>query len=180
MPYCQACGKEVALGAQFCPSCGRPISTGVPLTPAYSQPAPVYFPPTSQTPKSNRNLIIIILAIVAVVVIIGAVASYAFFSSVVSQPDIAITNAQMNQPQGQHDSFGNCVGETLTFSLTLVNSGSANGYAKLVLLENNQTQLWNNNYLVDHGQSLPVSASTFRQSCTAFNYNFHIASEWKG
>ena len=161
-------------GAQYCPSCGTP-------TFSQTQQTPAFFPPTSpQNPKSNRDLIIIIVAIVAFATIVGGVAAYAFVSSIPTQPIMSVTNGQMSQPQGQYDAYGNCVGETLTFSFTLTNSGTANGLAHVVLLENNQTQLWNNNYHVDQGQSLPVSDSTFRQSCTAFSYLIRVTSQWKG
>lgn len=171
-PFCQKCGKDIVQGAQYCPSCGTSVSL--------TQQAPAYFPQTSpQNPKSHRDLIIIIVAIVLFATIVGGVAAYVFVSSV-AQPMMTVTNVQMNEPQGQYDASGNCVGETLTFSFTLTNSGTANGYAHLVLLENNQTQLWNNNYHVDQGQSLPTSGSTFRQSCTAFNYLLRITTEWKG
>ena len=171
MAFCPACGKEVVQGAQYCASCGSPISPVVQHTPHYFTPAP-------QKPSSNRNLFIIIIAIVAIVVIVGSIAAYALVSSIAQQPNILIANAQVGQPQGQYDSAGNCLGETLTFSFILVNSGS-DGYAHVVLLENNQTQLWANNYLVQQGRSLPVSDSTFRQSCTAFEFRLHIGSEWK-
>jgi hypothetical protein len=173
LPFCQGCGKEVALGAQYCLSCGRPTSPVAQQTPAYF---PLYTP---QAPKSNRNLLIIVISIIVIASVIGAVVAVAFFSSAISQPNITMTNLAVGQPQGQYDSLGNCTGETLTFSFTLTNSGSGNGYAHIVLLENNITRLWENNYLVSHGQSLPVSDSTYRQSCTPFHYLFQIESQWK-
>jgi len=172
LAFCPACGKEVVQGAQYCASCGSPISPVVQHTPHYFTPAP-------QKPSSNRNLFIIIIAIVAIVVIVGSIAAYALVSSIAQQPNILIANAQVGQPQGQYDNLGNCIGETISFSFDLSHSGSANGYAHVVMWENSQTQLWYNTYLVDHGQSLPVSSSTFRQSCTAFNYDFNITSQWK-
>ena len=179
MPFCVGCGKEVVLGAQFCPSCGKPIPNIVPQPPTYSQPTPMYFPPTPPAPKSDRNLIIIILAIVTIVVIIGAAAAVVFLSPILSQPKISITKSQVNTPQPEYDSLGNCLGESLTFSFTLANSGSANGYAHVVLWETYKTQIWSSNYLVDHGQSLPVSTSILRTGCTTVYYFLNMTSQWK-
>lgn len=149
MALCQKCGREVGWGAQYCPSCGTAVQGVVQQTPGY-------FPTYPSKPKNERGLILVLVSVVVIVLVIGGAVAASFVSSIASQPNISITNAQVAQPQGRYDSSGNCLGEIITFSFVLVNSGGSNGYAHIVFSDN-QTQLWANNYLVAEG-SLFLSA----------------------
>jgi hypothetical protein len=57
--------------------------------------------------------------------------------------------------------------QTVSFSLVLVNSGSANGYATVVLTTDNGIQAYNNKYFVQQGQQEPVSGSAVIPDCAS-------------
>jgi hypothetical protein len=68
--------------------------------------------------------------------------------------------------------------QTVNFSFTLVNSGSANGYAT-VEFQSDGTVLWTNHYYVAQGQQLPERGNVGLSDCSGHNYNILISQTQK-
>lgn len=64
--------------------------------------------------------------------------------------------------------------QTVSFSFTLVNSGSANGYATVQFQVDGQT-MWTNRYFVAEGQQLPKTGSVDLSDCNGHIYNVVIS-----
>ena len=60
--------------------------------------------------------------------------------------------------------------ESVPFSVVLVNSGNANGYAKLGIETEGGVGVYLNNYFVPQGQQVPVSGSAVVQDCSTHNF----------
>lgn len=68
--------------------------------------------------------------------------------------------------------------QTVSFSFTLVNSGSANGYAS-VQFHSDGTALWTNRYYVAQGQQIPESGSVSLSDCSAHSYQIVVSQTQK-
>jgi hypothetical protein len=68
--------------------------------------------------------------------------------------------------------------QTLNFSFTLVNSGSANGYAT-VRFQSDGTSIWSNHYYIAQGQQLPESGSVVLPDCSGHSYNIVVSQTQK-
>ena len=68
--------------------------------------------------------------------------------------------------------------QTLNFSFTLVNSGSANGYAT-VHFQSDGTSVWSNRYYVAQGQQLPESGSVVLSDCSGHSFNVVVSQMQK-
>ncbi len=68
--------------------------------------------------------------------------------------------------------------QTVNFSFTLVNSGSANGYATVQFQVDGQVY-WHNRYFVAQGQHLPESGSLVLSDCAGHAYNVVVAEVQK-
>ncbi len=65
--------------------------------------------------------------------------------------------------------------QTVNFSFTLVNSGSANGYATIQFQVDGQSY-WTNKYFVVQGQQLPQSGSIVLSDCNGHDYRVVVSS----
>jgi hypothetical protein len=68
--------------------------------------------------------------------------------------------------------------QTVNFSFTLVNSGSANGYAT-VHFQSDGTSVWSNRYYVAQGQQLPENGSVVLSDCSGHVYNIVVSQTQK-
>ena len=68
--------------------------------------------------------------------------------------------------------------QTISFSFSLVNTGSANGFATVGFQADGQTA-WSNKYFVQTGQQLPASSSAMFSNCASHNYNIVVLSQQK-
>jgi hypothetical protein len=68
--------------------------------------------------------------------------------------------------------------QTVNFSFTLVNSGSANGYAT-VRFQSDGTSIWSNRYYVAQGQQLPESGNVVLPDCSGHAYNIVVSQTEK-
>ena len=130
-------------------------------------PGPWYPPPPPEKKGLSTGAIVgIVLAVVVVVVVVGALAAYAFFSTVqqsanLSQPNIAVTDS--------HSSYTSDCGvfgtntSKVYFSATLVNTGGS-GFADVGYDINGQ-QIQYNTYYVGASSQLPVSDSVTVSAC---------------
>lgn len=69
--------------------------------------------------------------------------------------------------------------QTIDFSFTLVNSGSANGYATVQFQADGQSY-WSNKFFVVPGQQLPETGSVVLSDCNSHNYQVIVTQINKG
>ncbi len=74
--------------------------------------------------------------------------------------------------------IGNTCTQSISFSLSLVNTGNANGFANIGFQADGQT-VWSNKYFVQMGQQVPASASASFGNCASHTYNIVVLSQQK-
>lgn len=101
-----------------------------------------------------------------------------FFVGLNADEQVKVTYSVLNGDKLDFYIVGGTCTETVPFSMTLTNTGSASGFATVAFLSDGQA-IWTNRYFVGRSQQLPVSDSVSLPACTIHVFSAEVLAQQK-